>query len=139
MNYEAIKNYGRIIKLYFQFLCEHGFSMKQYDNGVDYEVIYSRPECEIGVFCVLGLDNKLFTRYKNKLMDDKQLIENSHLDAHIVIRRKGSRSNLLKCDLFDALSIDDLKKNILNCRYDIDKILKTYSEFLKKNLNKLLS
>lgn len=138
MNYEMIKNYGRIIKLYFQFLCENGFSMKQYDNGVDYEVIYSRPECEIGVFCVFGLDNKLFASYKNKLMDDKQLMEDSHLDAHIVIKRKGSRNNLLKCDLFDALSLDDLKRNILNCRNDIDEILRTYSEFLKKNLNKLL-
>lgn len=138
MNYEIIKNYGRIIKLYFQFLCENGFSRKQYDNGIDYEVIYSRPECEIGVFCAFGLDNKLFARYKNKLIDDKQLMENSHLDAYIVISRKESRSNLLKCNLFDSLSIDDLKKNILNSRNDIDKILRTYSEFLKKNLNKLL-
>lgn len=43
MNYEAIKNYGRIIKLYFQFLCEHGFSIKQYDilNSGEYFVLNS--------------------------------------------------------------------------------------------------
>lgn len=138
MNYKEIRNYGKTIKTYFQFLSNHGFSVKQYDNGIDYEVIYSRSECEISIFCGLGVDAKMFTHYKNKLMEDKQLIENSYLDAFIVISKEGGRSNLLNCDLFDPLSMSKLKENIINSKNDINNILRIYSEFLKKNLYKLL-
>ena len=84
MNYKEIRNYGKTIKTYFQFLSRRGFSVKQYDNGIDYEVIYSRPECEISIFCGLGVDAKMFALYKNRLIEDKQLIENSYLNTFII-------------------------------------------------------
>ena len=138
MNYKEIRNYGKTIKTYFQFLSRQGFSVKQYDNGIDYEVIYSRPECEISIFCELGVDAKMFALYKNRLMEDKQLIENSYLDTFIDISKEGGRYNLLNCDLFDPLSMRNLKENVINSKNDINNILRIYSEFLKKNLYKLL-
>ena len=138
MNYKEIKNYGKTIKNYFQFLNKHAFSMKQYNNGIDYEVIYSKPDCKIEVICALGTDANILTNYENKLIDDKQLMENSHFDVYIAIDRGICRCNLLQCNLFNPLSITDLKEKILNCKNDIQKILKTYSSFLEKNLDNLL-
>ena len=138
MNYSEIKNYGKIIKNYFQFLCKNGFSRKQYDNGIDYEVIYTRPGCEIGVFCFLGIDAKLLAAHKKTRMEDKELTENSHFFAEIVINKDGNRFNLLNNNFFDSLLMEGLKANILNCKSDVCKILKIYSDFLRINLNKLL-
>lgn len=139
MKYTEIKNYGKIIKNYFQFLCKYGFSSKQYDNGIDYEVIYTRPGCEIGVFCVLGVeDATLLADYEKKRTNDKDLMENSHFDAYIVIEKNGCRLNLLNSNFFDSLIMEDLRVSILNCKSDVNKILEKYSEFLKINLYKLL-
>ncbi|CCZ95116.1 unknown [Corallococcus sp. CAG:1435] len=137
MKYTEIKNYGKIIKKYFQFLCKYGFSRKQYDNGIDYEVIYTRPGCEIGVFCGLGIDPKLLAVHEKTRMDDKDLMDASHFDAYIVINKDGNKFNLLNSNLFDSLLMEDLKANILDCKSDVNKILEKYSEFLKINLNKL--
>lgn len=138
MNYKEIRNYGKTIKTYFQFLCRRGFSVKQYDNGIDYELIYSRPECEISIFCGLGVDAKMFALYKNRLIEDKQLIENSYLNTFIIISKERRRCNLLNCNLFDPLSMSKLKEDVINSKNDINNVLRIYSEFIKKNLYKLL-
>ena len=67
MNYKEIKNYGKTIKNYFQFLNKHAFSIKQYNNAIDYEVIYSKPDCKIEVIYALGTDANILTNYENKL------------------------------------------------------------------------